>query len=318
MDSAAAEDETVRHGEVIALSDSDDQEPPGSSARDDSLAQEDIEHFTLPPATDGKREITCERRGPAPASLVFTHGAGGTLSAPACAEFTAGFATASPIVSFNGTMHLGQRVKSFRAVASSERTNGQVIALGGRSMGARAACVYNTESPAGVKGMSRSLVLVSYPLMGANGTSREDLLLGLQWRSTRVLFISGSNDSMCPLPQLRDVMSRMKTESWLCVVEGANHGMDCKPKKVSAVMRRATGRLAAEWLKRRDGERRECKIWWDGEVKSTGWVSEISQDGAAAQEDNDAGVNTDGAIEEDAEVSGDDAEPQHKKRKPTT
>jgi hypothetical protein len=56
--------------------------------------------------------------------------------------------------------------------------------------------------------------------------------------------------------------------------EGA--GMDVKPKRGTEAVGVETGRVAAEWLMgRKEGtvltEGTECEVWWEGEVRRSGW-----------------------------------------------
>ncbi len=117
-------------------------------------------------------------------------------------------------------------------------------------MGARAACQAAAEAR----------VLVSFPLVGGNGSDRGEELLGLEGD---VLFVSGGKDEMCPLAKLEGVRREMGARTWRVVVEGANHGMACG--KGTEAMREATGRIAGEWVAGRDKGRREMVISWDGE-----------------------------------------------------
>lgn len=111
-------------------------------------------------------------------------------------------------------------------------------------------------------------------MVGAQkGDSREQILLDLP-KGIDVLFISGSNDSMCPMPHLQRVMKEMKARSWLVEVKGADHGMSLKQKAGTQPMVKRTGVLAAEWLAERDETKRYCTLNWSGaerKVVSTGW-----------------------------------------------
>jgi hypothetical protein len=229
-----------------------------------------VKSFTIPYKD---KQIYCERRGEpdSKADLIFTHGAGGGLSNPATALFADGFAEVSPVVVFQGTMNLKSRVSSFEAVVEQEDTTS--IALGGRSMGARAAVVCSQQMPERVK----ALVLASYPLVGAQkGDVRDQILLDLP-NDVDILFISGSNDSMCDMKQLKAVVKKMKASCWIAEVKGADHGMSLKSKAAVEPVRKYTGSLAAQWLKSRDEKARYCSISWDTdakEVTSSGWEAQ--------------------------------------------
>ena len=247
-----------------AVADGAAQPPKPKNEGDGNIEESNkVEHFDV--SYGDKKPIPCERRGEGDSpALAFTHGAGGGLSAPATSEFADGFAAVSPIVSFQGSMNLPSRQKMFNTVLDHE---GFYDALGGRSMGARAACL----AAAHHVGETRALVLVSFPLVGGKkGDSRERILLDLD-ESVDVLFVSGDRDSMCDLEQLRDVMGRMKARSWLAIVKGADHGMSWSPKALVSIMRRRTGSIAAEWLKQRDNEKRYCALFPDTEGEELQW-----------------------------------------------
>lgn len=151
----------------------------------------------------GDKSIACERRGGGEDKLIFTHGAGGGLKTPATIEFAQGFAQHASVVSFEGTMNLPSRVKSYKAVIDKIKCE----AVGGRSMGSRAAIMARSD---------QVLILVSYPLVAK--TIRDQLLLDLP--KVDVLFIIGTNDKMCPMDELNKVREKMKATSWLLRVEG--------------------------------------------------------------------------------------------------
>ena len=179
---------------------------------------------------DGKF-IQCERRGAAPPDLVFTHGAGGTLSTDAVANFAAGFSHSASIVAFQGNMNLKSRTKSFKAVMEHQ---GFSAHLGGRSMGARAAVMASSDD-------TIALILASYPLH-TDKEVRDQLLYGIRPK-VNVLFISGDHDSMCDLERLQQVRKQMRCRTSSIIVRDADHGMNVKPKKATNEIVRMTGTL---------------------------------------------------------------------------
>nr|OQO21291.1 hypothetical protein B0A51_10347 [Rachicladosporium sp. CCFEE 5018] len=224
-----------------------------------SIASNSVHTFEVPSA---KKPVPCELHGglaDTTPALIFTHGAGGGISTPATQDFAKGFATTSPILLYQGTMNLPNRVKACQAVIDQVKWS---AALGGRSMGARAACIAAAENEG-----TEAVVLVNYPLVGGNaGTDvRDQILLDLPER-VNVLFVIGEKDGMCPLDQLEEIRGRMKAPSWLVIVEGADHGMSISPKKASEGVRNCSGAMAALWLKVRDEERRRRTISWDSEA----------------------------------------------------
>ena len=203
--------------------------------------------------------IHCLRYNPSaiPPEMIFTHGAGGTLDAPAMVNFAAGFAASKSLLYFQGSMNLKSRTKMFHAVVQFHESS--VKALGGRSMGARAA-VMAAHEDRDVK----ALILVSYPLKSEKGDLRDQILLDLDG-DVEVLFISGDRDNMCSLIDLDGVRRHMKAKSWLITAKGADHGLNMKPKKATDVLGRLTGELAAKWLDGRDMAWTESTIGWDDE-----------------------------------------------------
>lgn len=94
---------------------------------------------------------------------------------------------------------------------------GDKLVLAGKSMGSRVGCHVALEQA--VSG----LVCFGYPLRGQNGKLRDQVLLDLR---TPVLFVQGTRDSLCALPELEEVRKRMKAPSELFVVESGDHSLD--------------------------------------------------------------------------------------------
>lgn len=100
-------------------------------------------------------------------------------------------------------------------------------------MGGRVGChVALEEQVAGV-------ICLGYPLQsGATGAMRDEVLVALR---TPILFVQGSRDSLCSLPRLAEVRTRMTAPSTLVVVDGGNHSLE-----VSAGTRKASGTTQAD------------------------------------------------------------------------
>jgi predicted alpha/beta-hydrolase family hydrolase len=226
------------------LPDKESDTKPNSQAQPDDSEPTTYKSFSIT-SDVVKNPIQCHSytplTKPTTPTLIFTHGAGGTLSAPAVVNFCTGFSRTSSITVFQGSMNLASRVKSFLACIP-HISSGKKLALGGRSMGARAAVMAAMESAED----EVELVLVSYPLKGPKEV-RSQILLDLPGK-VRVLFVVGDRDAMCPLDLLEEVRGEMKARSQLVVVRGADHGMHTKPARVERECGEETGRLAAEWL----------------------------------------------------------------------
>ena len=218
-----------------------------------------------------------ENHEPIMPTLIFTHGAGGTLKADAIVNFSNGFASHSEagIVCFQGNMNLKSRVKMFNAVIDHL---GFPKCLGGRSMGARAAVMAATDE-------TTHLVLVSYPLH-TDKDLRDQILLDLP-ASVKVIFISGTKDTMCDLDRLEHVRSRMKCKTWRVVVQEADHGMNISPKSGTKDVGRKTGEVVAHWLGNADEEKRESKIEWDPDAAVAQWSGWLTETSNTRGEDHD-------------------------------
>ena len=247
-------------------------------------------------------------------SLIFTHGAGGGLANPATADFCRGVSSMDACLAMQGTMNLKSRIKTFNAVAEhvresfptssgragSEAGAGKIgghsnarLALGGRSMGARASTISANELGTN---LVNKLVLVSYPLTAEKGGGMEERAAPLYEVSedVPVLFVIGDQDHMCPKKELKRVRSKMKASSWVVWVKGADHTMSVKGGKENIWrMRRETGRIAGEWAQNRSEERNGyVEVDDEGQVRFLGWMSEEGRQGEG-KKDEDEDVDKD-------------------------
>jgi len=92
------------------------------------------------------------------------------------------------------------------------------IFLIGKSMGGRIGCHLALEEK--VEG----LICLGYPLCGGGDRSklRDKVLREL---TTRILFVQGTRDSLCPLELLEKVREEMTAHNFLHVVEGGDHSL---------------------------------------------------------------------------------------------
>jgi uncharacterized protein len=105
-----------------------------------------------------------------------------------------------------------------QALRHAGKDETQPVILIGKSMGGRIGChVALEESVAG-------LVCLGYPLCGAGDPKRlrDKVLRELR---TRILFVQGTRDSLCPLDLLENVRKEMKAPNFLHIVEGGDHSL---------------------------------------------------------------------------------------------
>jgi predicted alpha/beta-hydrolase family hydrolase len=99
------------------------------------------------------------------------------------------------------------------------------VVLAGKSMGSRVGCHLSLEATVD------ALVCFGYPLVGASGPVRDEVLMAL---TTPVLFLQGTADRMCPLELLEATRRRMKTASRVHVVEKGDHSLLVRPRALVA------------------------------------------------------------------------------------
>ena len=191
-------------------------------------------------------------------ALIFTHGAGGTITSNAITNFSSGFSTLSSVLCFQGNMNLKSRIKMFGAVIGDQKF---FTCLGGRSLGARAAVMAATKDTV-------QLVLISYPLQTTKEL-RDQILLDLPSR-IEVIFVSGEADSMCDLEKLEQIRSKMDCKTWRIVVQDADHGMNVKPKLATQEVGKMVGEIVARWVTSHN-DRREGRVFWNCKEKRAEW-----------------------------------------------
>jgi predicted alpha/beta-hydrolase family hydrolase len=107
------------------------------------------------------------------------------------------------------------------------------VILAGKSMGGRIGCHVSLEEP-GIE----ALVCFGYPLIGASGAVRDEVLRELR---APVLFVQGTRDEMCPLDHLERIRREMSARSEVHVVETGDHSL-----QVTAAHVRRTGRTQGD------------------------------------------------------------------------
>jgi len=158
--------------------------------------------------------------------VLLAPGAGAPSTSPWMRGWSARLASLGDVVAFDYPyLREGRRspdrlpalVAAHRAALSEARGrfSGPPV-LAGKSMGGRIGCHLALEVEV------RALVCLGYPLVGANGSVRDEVLLALR---TPVLFVQGTRDRLCPLPRLEEVRRRMRAPNELLVVEGGDHSL---------------------------------------------------------------------------------------------
>jgi predicted alpha/beta-hydrolase family hydrolase len=104
------------------------------------------------------------------------------------------------------------------ALAQNRQRDDGAIVLIGKSMGGRIGCHVALEDKVD------TLVCFGYPLCAAGDRTklRDEVLRALR---TRILFIQGTRDPLCPLDLLERVRTEMKAANILHVVEGGDHSL---------------------------------------------------------------------------------------------
>ena len=104
------------------------------------------------------------------------------------------------------------------ALAEARAGHEGPVFLAGKSMGSRVGCHLSLEQ--NVDG----LICFGYPLkgMGPKGAIRDEVLRAL---TTRILFVQGTRDSLCPLDLLAQVRGEMPAPNELFVVDGGDHSL---------------------------------------------------------------------------------------------
>ena len=111
------------------------------------------------------------------------------------------------------------------ALAAARAGRRGPVVLAGKSMGARVGCHLALEERVD------ALVCLGYPLRGARGDLRDEVLLALR---TPILFAQGTRDPLCPQGALEEVRRRMTAPTALHLVEGGNHSLQVGARALEA------------------------------------------------------------------------------------
>jgi predicted alpha/beta-hydrolase family hydrolase len=169
-------------------------------------------------------------------TLLFAPGAGAPSTSPWMQRFARRLAALGRVAAFDYPYMIEGRkapdrqpklIEAHRAALAkaAARSRGPVV-LVGKSMGSRIGCHVSLEEP-GVA----ALVCFGYPLRGASGALRDEVLLALR---APILFVQGSRDSLGPIDLLEGVRKKMRARSELYVVDAGNHSLELSQKALGA------------------------------------------------------------------------------------
>jgi predicted alpha/beta-hydrolase family hydrolase len=140
--------------------------------------------------------------------------------------------TLAPVVAFDYPyQRAGRRapdrlpvlIDAHRAEFERVAARGPVVLIG-KSMGSRIGChvaaLVETAKPK--RARPRALVCFGYPLIGLNGSRRDQVLLELE---SPILFVQGTRDPLCPLAELDALRPQIRARNELFVVEGGDHSL---------------------------------------------------------------------------------------------
>ena len=107
-----------------------------------------------------------------------------------------------------------------------EKAAGQIFLIG-KSMGGRISCHVSLEEKVA------GLICLGYPLcaMGDRTKLRDKVLRELE---TRILFVQGTRDPLCPLDLLNEVRKQMTAPNLLHLVEGGDHSLRLTKRELQA------------------------------------------------------------------------------------
>ncbi|XP_076602393.1 testis-expressed protein 30 [Chaetodon auriga] len=178
-------------------------------------------------------------------AVILTHGAGGDMNFKHLVSLARALAS-DGFLCLRFTckgLNLGYRVKAFRAVwdylKSLQKFNIKQIFIGGRSMGCRAAAALARQLSGESEDAVQGVICLSFPLHPPAQThthrQRSEDLRGLPERMP-VLFVSGTEDSMCDRVLFDGMIKEMKAQVEVFWLEGGSHGLTVKGRSEDSVL----------------------------------------------------------------------------------
>ena len=178
--------------------------------------------------------------------FLFAHGAGAPSSSPWMRRWAERLATLGAVSAFDYPYMQQKRRAPDRlpaliaahrqALVEAQQQHGadRPVVLAGKSMGSRVGChlavelVTEAASPAL---QPAALICFGYPLRApGSGQLRDEVLRALK---TPVLFLQGTKDPLCPLPDLDRVRGEMTAPSDLLAIDGGDHSLELRRRRVA-------------------------------------------------------------------------------------
>lgn len=186
--------------------------------------------------------------------FLFSHGVNGGIDHPDCLKWMGLLSKLGRVEGFNywfarsgfpvrppaAAALVDQQVREFNTWR--ERFPKRPIIMVGKSMGSRVACMASLQVD------TLGVVCLSFPLVaGATGMSRDGEL-----RATKVpvLFVQGTQDKLCPLNALQRIMTEVRNETELHVMESANHSLRVGRRFDQVVSDQLALNAIAKWVKK--------------------------------------------------------------------
>uniref|UniRef100_A0A3B5MI04 Testis expressed 30 n=1 Tax=Xiphophorus couchianus TaxID=32473 RepID=A0A3B5MI04_9TELE len=178
-------------------------------------------------------------------AVILTHGAGGDMNFKHLVSLAHALAS-DGFLCLRFTckgLNLAYRVKAYNAVwdylKTLERFTLKNIFFGGRSMGCRAAAALAVQLSDESEDAVQGVICLSFPLHPPGKThthhQRSEDLKMLPG-SVCVLFVSGTEDTMCNGDLFNEVLKDMRAEAEVFWLPGGSHGLTVKGRSEDSVM----------------------------------------------------------------------------------
>lgn len=178
-----------------------------------------------------------------PPIILFAHGAGAPSGHPWMCAWSDRLGACGKVITFDYPyMQQGRRTPDRQpeliqahAEAAKQALQdfpGTPLVLMGKSMGSRIGCHVAAETADGGEILITALVCFGYPLRSASSArSRAEILRELR---APIMFIQGTRDPLCPLPELEALLPTLQAPNHLMVVDDADHSLVVAKRALAA------------------------------------------------------------------------------------